>query len=247
VSATAHGRGSSTGYAEKAERLLADVAAAQRTGAAGFGLAKKTSNVFRDRGEKRAPRVDLSHFNQVIAVEPAAGTVEAEGMATYADLADAALAHAAMPAVVPQLKSITLGGAVAGVGIEATSFRQGLVHDTIVAMDILTGDGRIVRCTADNEHRDLFRGFPNSYGTLGYALRLTARTLPVRRYVHVRHDRHADAARYRSSAGASCSSPPVRAPAAPRVAAAISWIGTLGVRSAKSSPFASWYVSANCV
>ena len=60
-----------------------------------------------------------------------------------------------MPAVVPQLKSITLGGAVAGVGIEATSFRHGLVHDTIVAMDILTGDGRIVTCTAENEHRDL--------------------------------------------------------------------------------------------
>jgi FAD/FMN-containing dehydrogenase len=195
------------GSAEKTERLLADVAAAQRPGAAGFGLAKKTSNLFRDRGQKRAPRVDLSHFNRVIAVDPSAGTVEAEGMATYADLADATLAHATMPAVVPQLKSITLGGAVAGVGIEATSFRQGLVHDTIVAMDVLTGDGRIVRCTADNEHRDLFRGFPNSYGTLGYALRLTARTLPVRRYVHVRHDRHADAARFFGAVEAACADP----------------------------------------
>jgi FAD/FMN-containing dehydrogenase len=200
-------RHSLIGYAEKTERLLADVAAAQRPGAAGFGLAKKTSNLFRDRGQKRAPRVDLSHFNRVIAVDPSAGTVEAEGMATYADLADATLAHATMPAVVPQLKSITLGGAVAGVGIEATSFRQGLVHDTIVAMDILTGDGRIVRCTADNEHRDLFRGFPNSYGTLGYALRLTARTLPVRRYVHVRHDRHADAARFFGAVEAACADP----------------------------------------
>ena len=98
-----------------------------------------------------------------------------------------------MPAVVPQLKSITLGGAVAGVGVEATSFRHGLVHDTIVAMDVLTGDGRIVTCTADNEHRDLFHGFPNSYGTLGYALKLTAQTLPVARFVRVEHARHADA------------------------------------------------------
>ena len=58
--------------------------------------------------------------------------------------ADATLAHGAMPAVVPQLKSITLGGAVAGVGIEASSFRRGLVHETIVAMDVLTGSGEIV-------------------------------------------------------------------------------------------------------
>jgi len=171
-------------HAEKTARLLADLAVAQRSGSAGVGLAKKTSNLFRDRGRKRPPRIDLGHFNRVIAVDPDAGIVEAEGMTTYADLADATLALGTMPAVVPQLKSITLGGAVAGVGIEATSFRQGLVHDTVVAMDILTGDGRIVRCTADNEHRDLFRGFPNSYGTLGYALKLTARTLPVRRYVH---------------------------------------------------------------
>ena len=34
--------------------------------------------------------------------------------------------------------------------------------------------------------RDLFFGFPNSYGTLGYALRLTARTLPVKPYVRAR-------------------------------------------------------------
>ena len=82
-----------------------------------------------------------------LRVDEAAGIVEAEGMTTYADLVDATLAHGLMPAVVPQLKSITLGGAVAGVGIEATSFRQGLVHDTVVAMDVLTGDGRIVACT----------------------------------------------------------------------------------------------------
>ena len=191
-------------HAEKTARLLADLAVAQRSGSAGVGLAKKTSNLFRDRGRKRPPRIDLGHFNRVIAVDPDAGIVEAEGMTTYADLADATLALGTMPAVVPQLKSITLGGAVAGVGIEATSFRQGLVHDTVVAMDILTGDGRIVRCTADNEHRDLFRGFPNSYGTLGYALKLTARTLPVRRYVHVRHDRHTDATRFFAAVEAAC-------------------------------------------
>ncbi len=114
-------------------------------------------------------------------------------MTRYVDLVDATLAHGTMPAVVPQLKSITLGGAVAGVGIEATSFRQGLVHDAVVALDVLTGDGRIVTCTADNEHRDLFFGFPNSYGTLGYALAVTTRTLPVQPFVHVEHVRYDDA------------------------------------------------------
>jgi FAD/FMN-containing dehydrogenase len=130
----------------------------------------------------------------VLNVDPVAGTVEAEGMTTFVDLADATLAAGTAPQVVPQLKSITLGGAVAGVGIEASSFRFGLVHDTISEVEVLTGDGRALRCTPDNEHRDLFHGLPNSYGTLGYALKLTARTTPVKRYVQLEHRRYTDPA-----------------------------------------------------
>ena len=52
-------------------------------------------------------------------------------MTTYEDLVDATLAHGLMPLVVPQLKTITLGGAVAGLGIESTSFRHGLPHESV--------------------------------------------------------------------------------------------------------------------
>ena len=192
-----------TSHAEKIARLRATIASTSSGNGPAVGLAKGTSNLFRDRA-KRRPRIDLTHFDDVIAVDAQRQVVEAEGMVPFVALADATLAHGVMPAVVPQLKSITLGGAVAGVGIEATSFRHGLVHDTIVAMDILTGDGRIVTCTADNEHRDLFRGFPNSYGTLGYALSLTARTLPVKRFVRVDHRPHADVARFFDDLAGAC-------------------------------------------
>ena len=166
-------------HADKKAHLAVELAASAAEGTAAIGLAKKTSNLFRDRATKPAPKVNLSQFHDVIRVDPDAGVVEAEGMITYEALADATLRHGAMPAVVPQLKSITLGGAVAGVGIEASAFRRGLVHHTVAALEVLTGDGRIVSCTPDNEHRDLFFGFPNSYGTLGYALGVTARTIPV--------------------------------------------------------------------
>ena len=58
-----------------------------------------------------------------------------------------------MPAVVPQLKTITLGGAVAGVGIESSSYRHGLVHDTVLELDVLLGDGRVVTCTPTTSTR----------------------------------------------------------------------------------------------
>jgi len=132
-------------------------------------------------------RLDVRGFNQVLEMDAAAGSVDTEGMITYEDLTRECLAHGVMPAVVPQLKTITLGGAVAGVGIESSSHRYGLVHDTMLELDVLLGDGSIVTCTRQNEHADLFFGFPNSYGTLGYALRVKARAVPVKPYVRLEH------------------------------------------------------------
>jgi FAD/FMN-containing dehydrogenase len=125
--------------------------------------------------------------------------VDAEGMIPYEDLVRGCLAQGVMPAVVPQLKTITLGGAVAGVGIESSSHRHGLVHDTMLELEVLLGDGSIVTATPGNEHADLFFGFPNSYGTLGYALRVKARTIPVKPYVRLEHIGFSSADRYFAS------------------------------------------------
>ena len=153
-------------------------------------LAKHTSNLFRFRDPAAGPAgrgLDVSAFRRVLQVDPAARTAVVGGMTTYEDLADATLRHGLMPLVVPQLKTITLGGAVTGLRIESTSLRNGMPHESVLAMDILTGDGRVVTATPGNEHADLFRGFPNSYGTLGYALSLTIELEPVAPFVHLRH------------------------------------------------------------
>ena len=164
---------------------LAGLASVLAAGAGPVGLRKETSNLFRDRAAAARRRLDVRAFNEVLRVE--GDVVEAEGMVTYEALVDACLARGVMPAVVPQLKTITLGGAVAGVGIESSSHRHGLVHDTVREIEVLLGDGRVVVATPDGEHADLFFGFPNSYGTLGYALRVKAKTIPVRPYVRLEH------------------------------------------------------------
>ena len=169
-----------------------------------MGLAKATSNLFRSRAARAQPTVDLSGFNRVLAVDRAAGLVECEAMTTYADLVEATLAQGVMPCVVPQLKSITLGGATVGVGLESSSFRYGLVHRTVCAVDVLLADGSVITCTPDNEHSDLFYGLPNSYGTLGYALKITARVVPTRPYVELTHVRHREAAEYFADLAQRC-------------------------------------------
>ncbi|HWC81117.1 MAG TPA: FAD-binding oxidoreductase [Pseudonocardiaceae bacterium] len=156
-------------------------------------LAKPTSNLFRFRDPTGAPGLDVSDFAEVLQVDAAAKIAEVGGMTTYEDLVAATLPHGLMPMVVPQLKTITLGGAVAGLGIESSSFRNGLPHESVLEAEILTGDGRVITARPDNEHAALFRGFPNSYGTLGYTLRLRIELEPVTPYVRLRHLRFPDA------------------------------------------------------
>jgi FAD/FMN-containing dehydrogenase len=173
-------------YQATRERLLRDLAALPA--GAPVRLGKKTSNLFRQRTGVSG-RLDVTGLSGVLSVDPVARTADVLGMTTYEELVDATLAHGLVPLVVPQLKTITLGGAVTGLGIESTSFRSGTPHESVVEIEVMTGDGRLVTARADNEHRDLFFGFPNSYGTLGYALRLVIELEPVQPYVALQHER----------------------------------------------------------
>jgi FAD/FMN-containing dehydrogenase len=152
-------------------------------------LAKRTSNLFRPRGAPSGPGLDVSGLTGVVSVDAGARTADVQGFCTYEDLVEVTLAHGMIPLVVPQLRTITLGGAVTGLGIEATSFRNGLPHESVLEMDVLTGDGEVVTATPDGPSADLFATFPNSYGSLGYATRLRIELEAVPRYVDLRHVR----------------------------------------------------------
>jgi FAD/FMN-containing dehydrogenase len=151
-------------------------------------LAKSTSNLFRPRASTDTPGLDVSGLNGVLSIDPVARTADVQGVCTYERLVAETLAFGLMPTVVPQLKTITLGGAVTGLGIESSSFRDGLPHEAVLELDILTGAGDLLTVSPD-QHADLFAGFPNSYGSLGYAVRLKVALEPVRAYVALRHVR----------------------------------------------------------
>ncbi len=151
-------------------------------------LAKPTSNLFRARTKRDARGLDTSGLTGVLSVDPDARTADVAGMCTYEDLVAATLPYGLSPLVVPQLKTITLGGAVSGLGIESASFRNGLPHESVLEMDILTGAGELLTASR-SRHPDLFRAFPNSYGTVGYSTRLRIELEPVAPFVALRHVR----------------------------------------------------------
>ena len=181
-----------TGHSEARQRVVEQYDAIPP--GAPVRLAKRTSNLFRPRATPSGatPGLDVSGLDRVLSIDPVARTADVQAMTTYEHLLDATLAHGLMPLVVPQLKTITLGGAVTGLGIESSSFRNGLPHESVLEMEILTGEGRVVVATPDGPHADLFHAFPNSYGTLGYALRLVIELEPVHELVALRHVRFHD-------------------------------------------------------
>jgi len=170
-------------FSDRRSRLAAALAA--RAGP--LRIKKRaTTNLFR-YAMRPGPRgdIDLGGFNHVLDLDRAARTLDVEGLATYEAIVDRTLGHGLAPLITPELKHITIGGATVGIGIESNGFRHGFVHDGLLEAEVLLADGRIVVCTPDNEHADLFRALPNSYGTLGYILRAKIRLMPASACVHL--------------------------------------------------------------
>src|SRR5271166_3014331 len=189
-------------YARRRDRLISELAAARANGAS-IGLAKSTSNLFRQRLQTDTKRIDMRSFHHVLHIDSSGRIADVEGMTTYEELADETLKLGLLPTVVPQLKTITIGGAISGIGIESSSFKFGLVHETVEEMEILLGDASTIVCSA-TQNSDLFHGFPNSYGTLGYVLRLKVKLIPVKKYVKLAHTKFTGPAKFFAQLEAFC-------------------------------------------
>lgn len=128
--------------------------------------------------------IDVSDLKACISIDPVRRVCIAEPGASFDEILQATLAKGLMPAVVPELKGITLGGAVAGCAIESGSFRYGSFHDTCLEYELLSAQGELITCSP--EHEPLMFGMMHgSYGTLGILTRLSFRLIPARPYVHV--------------------------------------------------------------
>lgn len=184
-------------YAVKKERLAQELKNKSAEISSPLALYKQTSNLFRPHREKNTSgKIDVRAFDKLIAIDEVNLTADVEGMITYESLVRETLQKGYLPTVVPELKSITVGGAVSGCGIESSSFQYGLVHESVKEMEVLLSSGEVVTCTPDNEHKDLFFALPNTFGSLGYILRLKIQITPAKKFVKVNYRRFTDPGLY---------------------------------------------------
>jgi FAD/FMN-containing dehydrogenase len=144
-------------------------------------------------------KIDVCDLDAILSIDEDAMTCIAEPGVTFEALVAATLPLGHAPVVVPELSTITIGGAVAGCSIESMSFRYGGFHDSCLEYEVITSDGRILVCTPENEHRAIFQMIHGSFGTLGVLSKLTFRLVPAKPFVHLAYERYATLAEYKDA------------------------------------------------
>ena len=158
-----------------------------------ISLKKNNKHIFKERDKK--PNLDLRHFNHVISIDSDKNIASVEGMTSFYDLVAATLPFNLMPQAVPELRSITVGGAVAGLGGQSSSFKFGLIHEMVTEFDLLTGEGKVIHCSPQS-NADIFYMLPNSYGSLGYILKCKIKLNKVLPYVKLQYIRFSTAVEF---------------------------------------------------
>lgn len=143
----------------------------------------------------RSPAIDVSPLRRVLHIDREARRCVAEPGLTFADLVDATLPLGLVPAVVPELEGITIGGAVAGCAVESSSFRVGGFHDTCRELELVSGAGEVITCSRERESL-LFDMVHGSYGTLAIVTRLEFDLVPAEPFVELTYERHRDPGSY---------------------------------------------------
>ena len=167
---------------------------------------KAVSHEVPRRHDKRRldAKIDLRDLDEILEIDVDARTCTAESGVRFVDLVEATLRHGLVPVVVPELKTITIGGAVSGCSLESMSFKHGGFHDGCLAYEVVTGRGEVLHCTPDNEHRHVFQMVHGSFGTLGILTKLTFRLVPAKRYVHVHYDTFGTLGEYKAAIALHC-------------------------------------------
>lgn len=139
----------------------------------------------RRRGDDK---VDISDLGRILHIDPEHRICIAEPGVTFVDLVAATLRHGLVPCTVPELETITIGGAVAGGSIESMSHRLGGFHDSCLEYEVITGKGEVLTCTPDNAHQLVFQMMHFTFGTLGILSKLTFRLTPARPFVKLAYE-----------------------------------------------------------
>ena len=124
-----------------------------------------------------------------VGLDAAANVIHVEPGATVGEVTSYLLRHGRMLECCLEMEDATLGGLAMAQGMTTHSHVCGLLSETVVEYEIVTGAGDVVVATADNAHARLFRALPLSHGSLGLLVSLKLRVVPAKPWVRLSYRR----------------------------------------------------------
>jgi FAD/FMN-containing dehydrogenase len=121
--------------------------------------------------------IDLGPLDTV-SVDPAAGTATVGAGALWSAVLTASLAHGLTPPVFTDYIELSIGGTLSAGGVGGASHHYGAQVDTAVELEVVTGTGRILTCSA-TRHADLFHAALSGLGQVGVITRAVLRLVPA--------------------------------------------------------------------
>ncbi|MEN6330797.1 MAG: FAD-binding oxidoreductase [Smithella sp.] len=185
---------------QKIQRIAAQLK--ERKDTKPVSLKKKTVSheVPKPKDKRRLDeKIDLSDLNEILLIDPQRQICIAEAGVTFVELVSATLKYGLVPIIVPELKTITIGGAVAGCSIESMSYKYSGFHDTCLEYEIITAKGEILACTPTNENSLIFQMVHGTFGTLGIISKLKFRLITAKPFVRVSYEKYGTLEEYKDA------------------------------------------------
>lgn len=129
-------------------------------------------------------------MNHILSISPETKFAVVEPNVPLDDLLSASLKHGLMPPVVMEFPGITVGGGFSGASGESSSWKEGLFDCCVEEVEMILGNGEIVRAITGGENSDLFDAARCSLGTLGVVALLVVRMREANNNVVVQYERN---------------------------------------------------------
>lgn len=120
--------------------------------------------------------LDMSHMSSIKELGPDFAWVE--GGCKWGDLVDRTVPLGLIPPTLTDYLGLSVGGTLSVGGISGASFRHGFQTDSVLELEVVTGTGDFVRCSA-SENSDLFDAVRAGLGQCGVIVSARVRLVPV--------------------------------------------------------------------
>lgn len=144
-------------------------------------------------------KIDLSDLDNILEINKEEKYCVAESGVTFEALVKETMKYGLVPIIVPELKTITIGGAVSGCSIESMSYKYGGFHDSCLEYEVVTATGEVLVCARDNENSLIFQMMHGTFGTLGIITKIKFKLIPAKPFVKVNYKKYNNLSDYKAA------------------------------------------------